>query len=308
MRQNSAYIYDPVYLEHDTGEWHPESPRRLLAVERAVSGLKPRLLQLSPIRVSEKLLLRVHTPEHIEAVRLACEAEEPIDADTVCVRRSWDAALTAAGAGIVALDAAKAGKIDRAFCAVRPPGHHATRNRSMGFCLFNNIAVAARYAQSIGYEKVAIVDFDVHHGNGTQDIFYDDGSVLYLSTHQYPAYPGTGLSTERGIGRGEGTTFNFPFPPGSGDKELIPVYTEKLPVILDDFKPDIILVSAGYDLHKADPLAQLEVTTEGIRTIVRAILNTAKTLPVLFFLEGGYNVEALGESVFVTIEEMLGGE
>jgi len=305
MKKNVAYLYDPVCLEHDTGLWHPESPERLRAIEQTLTRLKPRLMLLSPSRVPEKLLLQVHMPKHIETVRFACEMERPLDADTICVRRSWDSALMAAGAGIVGLDALKAEQVDRAFCAIRPPGHHATRNQSMGFCLFNNIAVAARYAQSIGYEKVAIIDFDVHHGNGTQDIFYDDGSVLYLSTHQHPAYPGTGAPDECGRGEGKGTIFNFPFPPSSGDAELIPVYSENLPHILADFGPDIILVSAGYDLHEADPLAQLEVSTEGVRAIVRAILDAADALPTLFFLEGGYDVKALSECVYATVEEMI---
>jgi acetoin utilization deacetylase AcuC-like enzyme len=174
----------------------------------------------------------------------------------------------------------------------------------MGFCLFNNVAVAARYAQSKGFAKIAIVDFDVHHGNGTQDIFYADPSVLYLSTHQSPAYPGTGSASERGVGRGLGTTFNFPFPPGSGDDDLVPVYEEKLPEILEGFAPDLLLVSAGYDLHEADPLAQLQVTTEGVRRIVRAIVR-AYEAPALFMLEGGYDVEALGACVAATLETLL---
>ena len=174
----------------------------------------------------------------------------------------------------------------------------------MGFCLFNNIAISARYAQSIGYGKIAIVDFDVHHGNGTQEIFYADPSVLYLSTHQFPAYPGTGSASERGVGKGMGTTFNFPFAPGSGDAELVPVYEDNLPGILENFGPDLLLVSAGYDLHEVDPLAQLEVTTDGVRRIVRAIL-AATDKPALFMLEGGYNVEALGACVRATVEEMI---
>ena len=304
MKTSVAYISDPVYLAHETGPWHPESPERLRAIERHIAVLKKDLISISPIRVSEEILKLVHPAEHIEMVKTHCEMEEPIDADTICSRRSFDAACTAVGAGIVGIDTIRHGDAVRLFCAVRPPGHHATTTQSMGFCLFNNIAIAARYAQKSGYGRVAIVDFDVHHGNGTQEIFYTDPTVLYLSTHQSPAYPGTGMATERGAGEGLGTTFNFPFAPGSGDEELLPVYEEKLPEILEDFGPDILLVSAGYDLHEADPLAQLEVTTEGVKRIVRAILDTVDK-PVMFMLEGGYNVEALGECVEATLQEML---
>ncbi|WP_353662827.1 histone deacetylase [Hydrogenimonas sp. SS33] len=299
-----AYITDPVYLLHETGEWHPESSERLRSIGRHIAPLKERLLCLSPIAVSEKLVASVHTPEHIETVRAHCESLEPIDADTVCSAHSWEAAMKAAGAGIVAVDAVHAGEAGLAFCAVRPPGHHATPERSMGFCLFNNVAIAARYAQTRGYGRIAIVDFDVHHGNGTQEIFYTDGSVLYFSSHQSPAYPGTGSSDERGAGAGDGTTFNYPFPPGSGDESVPPLYEELLAPVLADFEPDLILVSAGYDLHEKDPLAQLQVTTDGVRRIVHAILHSAD-VPKIFMLEGGYNVDALGECVAATIEEML---
>jgi acetoin utilization deacetylase AcuC-like enzyme len=174
----------------------------------------------------------------------------------------------------------------------------------MGFCLFNNIAVAARYAQSKGYKKVFIVDFDVHHGNGTQEIFYDDDTVFYFSSHQTLAYPGTGMEDETGRGQGKGFTRNVLLMPDSGDAEIEEIYRNDLPPLVKAFEPDIILVSAGYDIHESDPLAQLHVTTEGIRHIVRDILQTAD-VPFVFFLEGGYDVEALGENVKATIEEML---
>ncbi|WP_457596621.1 histone deacetylase family protein [Hydrogenimonas sp.] len=299
-----AFLTDPAYLRHDTGPWHPESPERLRAVEAAVAPLSSRLLPLSPIRAARPLLEAVHTPTHIDRVETHCLAAEPIDADTVCSEGSWEAALKAAGAGVVAVDALVANLADRLFCAVRPPGHHATPEAAMGFCLFNNIAIAVRYAQSRGYARVAIVDFDVHHGNGTQEIFYEDGNVLYLSSHQSPAYPGSGSPQERGAGAGLGTTFNFPFPPGSGDEALVPLYETKVPAILRDFAPDLLLVSAGYDLHAADPLAQLEVTTGGVRRIVRAILGSLE-IPAIFMLEGGYDTHALGECVAATLEEML---
>ena len=208
------------------------------------------------------------------------------------------------GAGIVAIDGIKAGEFERAFCAVRPPGHHATTTQAMGFCLFNNIAITARYAQSLGYEKVMIIDFDVHHGNGTQDTFYEDNTVFYFSSHQAFAYPGTGAEADKGIRAGKGFTANYLVMPDSGDDEILDIYENDLPQHVKSFDPDIILVSAGYDLHESDPLAQLNVTTEGIRKIVRLILNSAD-VPFVFFLEGGYDVDALGENVKVILEEML---
>jgi len=301
----AAYITDDIYLEHDTGMGHPESKERLIAINRAVNPLKEQLVQKSPIKVSETLLETIHTPEHIQTILEASAYGSPIDSDTICSAASYDAAVSAVGAGIVAVDGVKAGEFERAFCAVRPPGHHARPAQAMGFCLFNNIAITARYAQSVGYEKVMIIDFDVHHGNGTQDAFYGDDTVFYFSTHQAFAYPGTGMEKERGIGSGEGYTVNFLVMPDSGDEEVLDIYENDLPIYVDRFDPDIILVSAGYDLHESDPLAQLNVTTEGIRKIVRLILDSKKHIPYIFFLEGGYDVNALGENVRVTLEEML---
>jgi acetoin utilization deacetylase AcuC-like enzyme len=302
--KKTGYVYDPIYLEHETGAGHPESPERLRAIERAIAPLKKDLVTLEPYCVDETELLRVHLCEMIEKVQYCTETLMPIDSDTVCSEHSYDVAKTAVGAGLAAIDAIAEGKIERAFCAVRPPGHHATSIRSMGFCLFNNIAVAARYAQSKGYKKVFIVDFDVHHGNGTQEIFYDDDTVFYFSSHQTLAYPGTGMEDETGRGQGKGFTRNVLLMPDSGDAEIEEIYRNDLPPLVKAFEPDIILVSAGYDIHESDPLAQLHVTTEGIRHIVRDILQTAD-VPFVFFLEGGYDVEALGENVKATIEEML---
>ncbi|TAL25135.1 MAG: histone deacetylase, partial [Nitrospirae bacterium] len=250
------------------------------------------------------------------------------DPDTYISENSLDAALYAAGAVIEAIGRCKTGEIERAFCAVRPPGHHAEANRAMGFCIFNNIAVGARYAQKIGYKKIFIVDFDVHHGNGTQHIFEDDDTVFYFSTHQYPHYPGTGGESEKGKGKGSGFTFNMPMPHGAGDKEYFSAYNEVLPKLIKKFGTDMILVSAGYDIHLSDPLAGIRVSDEGVRNIVKGILSSAKQsavspasggsaeadnqhsaknseLPVIFSLEGGYDLEALGNSVLSTAKEML---
>jgi len=298
-----AYITDDIYLKHETGA-HPESKERLIAIKRAIEPLLSELIEKEPVWVSKEILQSVHSTEHIEKIIEASEFGMPIDSDTLCSKDSFKAATKAVGAGIVAIDGIKAGEFERAFCAVRPPGHHATPTQAMGFCLFNNIAVAAKYAQSKGYEKVMIIDFDVHHGNGTQDTFYADDTVFYFSSHQAFAYPGTGMENDKGAGKGVGYTANFLVMPDSGDMELLDIYENDLPSYVDQFKPDIILVSAGYDLHESDSLAQLNVTTEGVKKIVRLILDQAD-VPYVFFLEGGYDVDALGENVKVTLEEML---
>ena len=299
-----AYITDAIYLKHNPGAAHPESPARLIAIDKALEGVKERLIAVEPLSASEKTIALVHTGELIEKVKEASCSESAIDADTVCSKDSFEAAKKAVGAGIVAVDGVKAGAFERAFCAVRPPGHHATPTDAMGFCLFNNIAITARYAQSAGYKKVMIIDFDVHHGNGTQQTFWEDDTVFYFSSHQSFSYPGTGAESHIGEGKGEGYTANFLMMPESGDKELLDIYQNDLPPFAEKFKPDLILVSAGYDLHESDPLATLNITTEGIRKMVRTILSLSD-VPYIFFLEGGYDLDALGENVKVTIEEML---
>ncbi len=299
-----AYITDDLYLKHDTGSMHPESPQRLIAINKAIEPLKRSLILTSPIIASEQILQWVHPLEHIEMVKRFSSHGRSIDSDTICSTDSFSAASMAVGAGVVALDGIKSGAFERAFCAVRPPGHHATPLQAMGFCLFNNIAIAARYAQSIGYKKVMIIDFDVHHGNGTQDTFYEEDSVFYFSSHQAFTYPGSGSEAEKGKGKGEGFTANFLMMPESTDSDLLDIYENDLPRCVKGFNPDIILVSAGYDLHESDPLAQLNISTEGIRKMVHIILKSAD-IPFVFFLEGGYDVNALGENVKVTLEEMI---
>jgi len=277
-----AYISDDIYLKHDTGVMHPESKQRLVAIHQAIEPLLNNLVLVSPIKISTSIIESVHSLEYIENIKSISEYGGSIDSDTICSVDSYDAAFLAVGAGVVALDGIKAGKFERAFCAVRPPGHHATPMQAMGFCLFNNIAIAARYAQSIGYKKVMILDFDVHHGNGTQDTFWQDDTVFYFSSHQAFAYPGTGAETHRGEGKGKGYTANFLMMPESTDTELLDIYENDLPPFIDSFNPDIILVSAGYDLHESDPLASLNITTEGIGQMVRGILDT-KDVPYIFF-------------------------
>ena len=299
-----AFIYDPIFLEHDTGALHPENAGRLRSILNAIEPLRERLLFIEPQPAPLDLVMQVHPYEHIELIEEKSLRQEAIDPDTQVSSESYEAALMAVGAGKEALDKIISKEVQNAFCAVRPPGHHATKHQAMGFCLFNNIAITARYAQSMGYEKVMIIDFDVHHGNGTQEIFYDDSSVFYFSTHEYPAYPGSGSMDECGSGEGEGFTHNFPMRSYSGDDDILPIYEEELLDDVENFEPDIILVSAGYDLHAADPLAQLQVSTEGIKQIVKSIMNCSD-VPKIFMLEGGYNLNALGESVAETLDTML---
>ncbi len=298
-------LYDPVFLEHRTPTGHPESPPRLRHIIGHLheTGLFAQLKSLPVTPVDRDALLAVHETAYLE--ELARPGERYLDPDTYISSRSLEAALAAAGAACRALDACRAGEVARAFCAVRPPGHHAEPARGMGFCLINNAAVAARHAQRIGYARVMIVDFDVHHGNGTQAAFYKDDTVFYFSTHEYPHYPGTGSADERGAGKGRGCTRNIPLPRGSGDVEMRHAYHEILPEEVADFKPDCCIVSAGYDLHEGDPLADLVVSDQGVRGIVRDIIEACPGLPVVCTLEGGYHPGTLARCVGITIEELM---
>ncbi len=300
-----GYIYDPIYLKHDTGEGHPESPQRLVSIEEHIQPLKKYLTNIKPRKATAKEIALIHDTYYPQEIMDLCSGGGTyLDPDTKCSVFSYEAATYAVGAGLEAVDKIKEGEVDRVFASVRPPGHHAEKAHAMGFCIFNNIAISARYAQQKGYKKVFIIDFDAHHGNGTQKAFYSDDTVFYFSTHQYPFYPGTGSQDEKGEGKGYGFTYNVPLPAGTGDKTYRQIYSETVPELVNEFDPDIIMVSAGYDLHLYDPLTNLMVTTEGIGIIVENILKT-KNVPFLFMLEGGYNLEALGESVKLTIEKML---
>ncbi len=302
--KKAGFIYDDVFLKHEAPPGHPERGERLVSIVNTLKGSEvwDKLSHISPRKADFGQLEAVHTKEHVE--RIKKNRSGYADPDTYISPGSFEAALYAAGAVIEAIDRCKSGEIDRAFCAVRPPGHHAEANRAMGFCLFNNVAVGARYAQQAGYKKVFIIDFDVHHGNGTQHIFEEDDTVFYFSTHQYPHYPGTGSADEKGRGKGQGYTANFPMPPGAGDSEYQDIYLKVLPGLVEEFSPDILLVSAGYDLHLADPLADIRVTGEGIKNIVKGILSGAD-VPAVFSLEGGYNPGALSESVLMTLKVLV---
>jgi len=300
-----GFLYDDVFLGHGTPKWHPECKERLISILNTLgdSPIWDQLIHIKPGKAGFEDIEAVHTHGYVEKIKRVGEGY--LDPDTYLSKGSLDAALFAAGAVVEAVERCRKGEIHSAFCAVRPPGHHAEADRAMGFCVFNNIAVGARYAQKVGYKKVFIVDFDVHHGNGTQHIFEDDDTVFYFSTHQYPHYPGTGRDSEHGTGKGKGFTYNIPMAGGSGDKEYFSAYHNVLPGLMTKFEPDIVLVSAGYDIHKDDPLAAIRVSDEGIRIIVRAILSFPA--PAVFALEGGYDLNALAASVLITLEEMLKG-
>jgi acetoin utilization deacetylase AcuC-like enzyme len=312
----TAYVYDPVYLAHDLPS-HPENARRLRRILEVLEaeGLLERLTHLEPRPATEAELERVHTPEHVARVRRVAQSSGGnLDPDTYVVPRSYDAALMAAGGVVRAVEEVLAGEIDNAFALVRPPGHHATASRAMGFCLFNNVAVAARAAARLaaaegGVERVLIVDFDVHHGNGTQDAFAGDPAVFYASTHQYPYYPGTGHWSEMGSGAGEGTVLDVPLPPGVGDGGYAQIFEELVWPLAERFDPDLVLVSAGYDAHWNDPLAQMNLSLSGYAWLGRELVDMAARLcegRIVFTLEGGYQLDALAYGVLNAFYALLG--
>lgn len=303
-----ALVSHPACLEHVAGPGHPERPERLIAVEEALraGGLWDRAIHLAPREASPDDLLLAHTPEHIARVREACARGAPLEPDTGTCPESWRAARLAAGAGLTAADALVAGDITRAFCLVRPPGHHAESNRAMGFCLFNNVAVTARHLRRRHrVERVAIIDFDVHHGNGTEEIFREDPSVMYCSLHQYgpnplnpllPFYPGSGARDETGRGPGEGTTVNVPLPAGTRYDTYVSAFRKHALPELDRFAPAVLLLSAGFDAHTDDPLALMRITTEDYESLTRFLVEIADRHcagRIISMLEGGYNLEAL---------------
>jgi acetoin utilization deacetylase AcuC-like enzyme len=299
-----GFVYGDIFLKHETPNGHPECKERLKAILDALkdSDVWDSLVHIKPRKATFKQIETVHDHSYVEKIKKTKKGYA--DPDTYISPKSLEAAQNAAGAVLEAIDLCKGGEIERAFCAVRPPGHHAEADRAMGFCLFNNVAIGARYAQQMGYKKVLIIDFDVHHGNGTQHIFEEDDTVFYFSSHQYPHYPGTGEQVERGRGKGEDCTANYPLAAGSGDREYYLIYHDILPHVIRKFSPDIILVSAGYDIHQRDPLAFIRITDEGIRNIVTGILTSAQ-VPAIFCLEGGYDLKALADSVLHTIRLLI---
>ena len=309
---STGYVYDPLYLEHDE-PGHPENRGRLEQTMRHLedSQLLGRMTRLEPRDATVDELSAVHRPAYIDRVRSAAETGRGwLDPDTYVGARSYDAAVRAAGGLLCAVDAVLAGEVDNAFALVRPPGHHAVADRAMGFCLFNNVAIAARHAlQQHGLDQVLIVDFDLHHGNGTQEAFYEENHVLYFSTHQYPYYPGTGHWQETGRGVGKGYTVNVPLPAGSGDDQYRQVFQEVLLPILHRFRPQLILVSAGFDAHFRDHLASMRLSCAGYRELALTLRGVAEELcqgRLLFVLEGGYAGEALAWSLRTCLDVLLG--
>jgi acetoin utilization deacetylase AcuC-like enzyme len=305
-------IQDSVYLDHDTGD-HPETPARLDAIRErlAETGLSAETGSAAPRAATDEEIAAVHEIEFIRHVEQVCRAGFPLldAADTAICRESHDVARLAAGAGLVAADQILSGAWRSAFCAVRPPGHHAEHSQAMGFCLFNNAAVLARYLQRRhGLNRVAIVDWDVHHGNGTQHIFEEDPSVYYVSLHQWPFYPGTGAAWEKGRGAGQGTTLNVPLAAGTPDGVYLRAFEDQVVPALDTFAPDAILISAGFDAHKDDPLGGLKLTEEAYLQMTRLILDLARRHAqgrVISLLEGGYNLAALSRCVEVHVGALL---
>ena len=309
----TALIHHPIYLKHDTGIGHPETARRYEVVMNALEKdvkLWDALDKSTAEPASKGLILAAHTKEHFKRVEGAFEnGVENLDADTIISMHSFDAAMTAAGGACQAVDLVMSGAVKNAFCASRPPGHHATGEHAMGFCLFNNVAVAARYAQNKykEIERVAIIDWDVHHGNGTQGIFYDDPTVFFFSMHQYPWYPGSGSRGENGFGRGLHSTLNVPVKAKTTAKDQLRMFDHALGDVHRNFKPDFIFISAGFDAHETDPLGQLKLENKDFVTMTRTVKNWANEVcsgRVVSCLEGGYNLETLGETVRNHVAEL----
>jgi acetoin utilization deacetylase AcuC-like enzyme len=305
------YLHHPSSLEHDTGD-HPERSARITAIERELErrdwlGLERVLAPAAEREIVEA----VHPPEYVERIaQVSTGGGGMLDMDTVASAGSFEAALHAAGGAVSAVTALLARDADVAFCGLRPPGHHAEPARAMGFCLFNNIAVAARYAlDRLGARRVLVLDWDVHHGNGTNDIFYDSAEVLYVSIHQSPLYPGTGALTENGTGPGEGFTVNLPVPPGAGHPDWVALVQHVVAPIARAYAPGLLLVSAGFDAHRDDPLANCTLTEESYAAMTSSMraLSLELEAPLGFVLEGGYDLGALAASVAATIEAALNG-
>ncbi len=312
----TALVHHPIYERHNTGPGHPEMPERYRVVIDALENngeLWNSLDVIEPEKASQGLVQAAHTKEHFKRVEGAVEnGMDRLDTDTVISMKSFDAALFAAGGAVAAVDAVMEKRVRNGFVAARPPGHHATAENAMGFCIFNNVAVAARYAQNKykEIERVAIIDWDVHHGNGTQGIFYSDPSVHFFSMHQYPWYPGTGAKGETGQGRGLGSTVNIPVRANTLASVQRATFESAINDIRGTFKPDMIFISAGFDAHMTDPLGQLQLEDPDFRSMTRTLMDWADEVcegRIVSCLEGGYNLETLGTTVCSHVSELAKG-
>ncbi len=302
-------FYDSAFLKHNPGGWHPESPARLVSALEAVRHL-PRIDIMERCRKATRDEIElVHTSEYFDYINSIPDEQTMIDPDTGYGPGSYTAALKAVGACIQAVDHVLAGESYRAFCAVRPPGHHAYSDRSKGFCVFNNIAIAAKYARvKKDMSRIAIIDYDVHHGNGTQEAFYDSPEVLFISSHQYPFYPGTGPASDIGSGKGEGYNINIPLPYGMEDEQYLEIFKHRIVPEVDKYKPELIMVSSGFDSHRDDPLAGLNLSSDIYGKITEMIVDLANKHcygRIVSVLEGGYNLIALKESVSNHLKELV---
>jgi acetoin utilization deacetylase AcuC-like enzyme len=311
--RRTGLVLSQAYVEHLTGPDHPEQPARVTAIARRLEteGLVERAVRIEPRSATDEEILRCHAADYLALVKEEVgEGQARLSTgDTRVSARSLEIARLSAGGVLAAVDAVLGGRVANAFAVVRPPGHHATPDRGMGFCLFNNVALAARHAQAEhGVERVLICDWDVHHGNGTQDIFYEDGSVLFFDTHQHPLYPGTGLAAERGRGRGEGLTINCPFPAGAGHKEIVGAFRDVLVPAAEAFRPELVLVSAGFDSRIDDPLGGFRLTDDDfaeLTGIVRGIADDHARGRLVATLEGGYNVEGLASAAASHVRALM---
>jgi acetoin utilization deacetylase AcuC-like enzyme len=305
-------FYDPATLNHEPGASHPERPQRMTAVLESVRALEKlgRVAVATPRPATEDEILAVHTLPYMSKVRAEIGAGRRTlsTGDTELSAGSWAAALAAAGTVVSGVEGVMTGRARHSFCALRPPGHHASQSRGMGFCIFNNIAIGARYAQRRhGVERVLIADFDVHHGNGTQEVFWSDGSVLFFDTHQHPWYPGTGLPGEQGDGNGRGLIMNNPFPSGSGRKEILGAFREVLVPAAERFKPQLVMVSAGFDSRTGDPLGQFTLTDDDFGDLTGVMVEIARQHAggrLVAVLEGGYSLEGLQRAVRAHLERL----
>ena len=310
----TGLVYNDIYLNHDTGPHHPETAKRLTAIIESLrtTGLLEKLFPIESEPAKRDIISFCHEPDYIDKFERDVTNASPFIHTPECPLspNTFEVARYAVGGVLKGVDEVLEGRVKNCFCAVRPPGHHAERSRAMGFCYFNNVAIAATYLQKQhDIDRIMIIDWDVHHGNGTQHIFEENPSVFYISLHQDPSscYPGTGWSQETGSGKGKGYTLNFPMPPGSSDKEYLKAM-EHIEQTMAHFKPQFVLISAGFDAHMADPLAHIRLTKKGYESLTRSVKNIAESYAkgrIVSVLEGGYNMEALKESLEAHITVLM---